>query len=70
MQDDKLQPLNLLWLAFFCLKIFVKIAGLVLLDYDKLYLLTFLMGDPALLLVVLLTVLIIKKNINNNKESQ
>lgn len=63
MQDDKLQPLNLLWLAFFCLKIFVKIAGLVLLDYDKLYLLTFLMGDPALLLVVLLTVLIIKKNI-------
>lgn len=63
MQDDKLQPLNLLWLAFFCLKIFVKIAGLVLLDYDKLYLLTFLMGDPALLLVVLFTVLIIKKNI-------
>lgn len=47
--------------CFFCLKIFVKIAGLVLLDYDKLYLLTFLMGDPALLLVVLLTVLIIKK---------
>lgn len=55
--------LNYLWLAFFFLKCASKIIGLVYLDFGKLYWLVFLLGDPAMLIVIGISVLFIRKKV-------
>ena len=63
-EEEKLLPVNLIWTTFFLLKIAAKILGMIWLDYDKLYWIVFLMGDPAFVVVVIVTILIV----HNSKE--
>lgn len=59
-KEERLMPVNIIWLVFFFLKIAVKAAGILFLEYDRLYWLVFLMGDPAFILVVILSAAIIR----------
>lgn len=67
MKDEKLMMINIIWIMFFILKILVKLIGIVMLDYERLYWLVFMMGDPAFIIVVILTVIILR---NSNREKQ
>lgn len=67
MKDEKLMMINIIWIMFFILKILVKLIGIVMLDYESLYWLVFMMGDPAFIIVVILTVIILR---NSNREKQ
>ena len=42
------------------MKILTKVMGILYLDFEKLYWLVFLMGDPAMVLVVVISIVIIR----------
>lgn len=58
--EEKLLLLNLVWILFFVLKILSKAAGMLWLDFELTYWLVFLLGDPAMVVMVLLSAVIIK----------
>ncbi len=58
--EENLRMLNLIWLFFFGGKILTKAVGIVYLDFAKLYWLVFLMGDPAMVCMILVSVVIIR----------
>lgn len=59
--------LNYLWMFFFFLKCISKIAGLIYLDFEKMYWLVFFLGDPAMLIVAGISVIYIMRKVNNVK---
>lgn len=63
--QHNLLPVNMIWLCFFALKIITKLVGIIYLDFDKLYWLVYIMGDPAMIVVIILTVIILRKNSGN-----
>lgn len=60
--QEQLLSLNILWMVFFGLKIAAKVIGLLYLDFEKLYLLVFLLGDPAMIAVIVFSVIIIRRS--------
>lgn len=58
--QKNLYSLNIIWLIFFGLKILLKVMGLIYLNFDKLYWLVFWMGDPAMVAVIILSIVIIR----------
>jgi len=67
-QED-LWLVNILWLIFFGMKIITKVIGIIYLDFEKLYWLVFLMGDPAMLLVIVISVVIIRAQFVHKREN-
>lgn len=53
--------LNYVWMIFFLLKIVSKIVGILFLDFDILYWVIFLLGDPAMVVVIGISIYFIKK---------
>lgn len=58
--ENDLGLLNLIWLIFFGCKILTKIIGIVYLEFAELYWLVFLMGDPAMVCMVIISIIIIR----------
>ena len=58
--EENLGLLNLIWLLFFGCKILTKIIGIVYLDFSRLYLLVFLMGDPAMVCMIIISIIMIR----------
>lgn len=63
--EQDVLSLNYLWMCFFFLKCISKIAGLIYLDFEKMYWVVFFLGDPAMLIVVGISVIHIKRNVIN-----
>ena len=59
--EDDMLNVNLLWMFYFGVKIASKIMGLLYLDFEKLYWLVFLLGDPMTIIVIVLSVIMIRK---------
>lgn len=69
--QENLFLLNIIWLIFFGLKIVFKVMGLIYLDFDKLYWLVFWMGDPAMVAMIILSIVIIRiQFIHKNKAAR
>lgn len=65
--EKEILALNYLWMLFFFLKCMSKIIGLLYLDFDKLYWIVFLLGDPATICVVALSVIYITRKLSDIK---
>lgn len=63
-EEREILGLNYLWLFFFLVKCITKIAGLLFLDFEKMYWLVFFMGDPAMILVALISAGYIRSKMN------
>ena len=59
--EDKMLSVNILWIVFFTLKILSKVLGLLFLNFEKMYWLVFLLGDPMTIIVVILSVILIRQ---------
>ena len=60
--EHRMMNVNYLWLAFFSLKIIAKIAGLIYLNFNMLYWLVFIMGDPMTIVTIVLSIVIIRRS--------
>ena len=59
--EKNMLRINLVWIVYYALKIIAKLLGLLYLDFQKLYWLVFLLGDPMTLLAILLSVFLIRR---------
>lgn len=68
--QENMHLLNMIWLIFFGCKILTKIIGIIYLDFHKLYWLVFLMGDPAMVFMIVVSIIIIRVQFihNNNRQ--
>lgn len=61
-KEENLLTVNVVWVVFFTLKIIAKILGILMLDYDSLYWVVFFMGDPAFIVAVIISILMIRRS--------
>ena len=61
LDERSLIGLNVLWLCYFAAKIATKALGILYLDFSVLYWLVFALGDPATILLVLLSLAVAKR---------
>lgn len=66
--EEKMLPLNIAWIVFFALKILSKAAGIFLLDFKLAYWLIFLLGDPAMAVMVLGSLAVIRSGYASGRE--
>lgn len=59
--EENMFSINVIWIIYFVLKILSKIVGILYLDFNTLYWVVFLLGDPMTILVVILSVVLIRK---------
>lgn len=59
--EENMLPVNILWIVFFILKILSKIIGLLFLNFENMYWLVFLLGDPMTIVIVILSVILIRR---------
>lgn len=59
--EKNMMCVNMIWLLYFALKIIVKIAGILYLDFNKLYWVVFLQGDPMMILMIVLSIDMIRR---------
>lgn len=59
--ESRLMAVNVVWIVFFSLKIIAKAVGMLYLEFQTLYWLVFLLGDPMTIVAIVLSVAIIKK---------
>ena len=58
--EENMFSINVVWIVYFALKILSKIAGLLYLDFNTLYWVVFLLGDPMTILMIILSVILIR----------
>ncbi len=58
--EESMLGINVVWLIYFGLKIISKVLGILYLDFNQLYWVVFLLGDPMTVLVILLSVILIR----------
>ncbi len=59
--EQKMFGINLLWMLFFVCKICSKIIGILFLDFEHLYWLVYLLGDPMTIVVIILSIILIRR---------
>lgn len=65
--EDRMMNVNILWIAFFVLKIISKILAITKLDFKTSYWIIFILGDPMTVVVVILSIWMIRKGIRDGK---
>ena len=60
--EHRMMNVNTLWLVFFSLKIIAKIVGIVFLNFNTLYWLVFIMGDPMTIVTIILSIVLIRRS--------
>ncbi|MDE6829036.1 MAG: septation protein IspZ [Lachnospiraceae bacterium] len=65
--EEKMLRINLVWILYFALKIISKLAGILYLDFNKLYWLVFILGDPMTILVIVISVILIRMPYSDQK---
>lgn len=58
--EENMFSINVVWIVYFALKILSKIAGILYLDFNTLYWVVFLLGDPMTILMIILSVILIR----------
>lgn len=58
--ETDMMSVNIIWIIYFVLKIIVKIAGIMYLDFNTLYWVVFLQGDPMMLLMISISGVLIR----------
>ncbi len=61
--------INIIWIIYFILKIISKIVGILYLDFRKLYWIVFLLGDPMTILVIILSIILIRKKCSKRNKN-
>ena len=64
--EEHMMNVNLLWIAFFVLKIISKTMAIFKLDFQTSYWLIFILGDPMTIIVVLLSIWMIRRSLVKN----
>lgn len=54
--EKNMMCVNMIWLFYFALKIIVKIGGILYLDFNALYWVVFLQGDPMMVLMIVISI--------------
>lgn len=68
--EERMFSINVVWIVYFALKIISKIVGILYWDFNTLYGVVFLLGDPMMVLVIVLSVILIRINYSeSNKEN-
>ncbi len=52
--------INAIWIIYFALKIISKIVGMLYLNFNQLYWVVFLLGDPMTILMIILSIILIR----------
>lgn len=65
--EESMFSVNVIWIMYFMLKILVKILGILYLEFNALYWIVFLLGDPMTIIVVILSVILIRKHTKQRK---
>lgn len=60
--EEGMFSINAVWMIYFLLKIISKIIGILYLNFRELYWLVFLLGDPMTILVIILSIILIRKH--------
>lgn len=60
-EDNEIMIINILWGSYFVIKILFKIVGMLFLEFEKLYWGAFLLGDPATIVMLMISYYIIQK---------
>ena len=68
--ESELMLLNILWVAFFIVKITSKVVGILWLEFETLYWLVFALGDPMNIAIFALSVFIINRKIRMSRITQ
>lgn len=68
--ESECVPLNILWLAFFLLKIVSKVVGILFLDFKVLYWLVFILGDPMTIALVAYSIFFLGRKISVAQKTQ
>lgn len=68
--EENMLSVNVVWVVFFVLKILSKLAGIFYMDFNTLYWVVFLLGDPMTILVVILSVILIRTNYRRGSEGE
>ncbi|SDA62094.1 Protein of unknown function [Lachnospiraceae bacterium G11] len=64
--EERMMNVNLLWIAFFVLKIISKTLAIFKLDFQTSYWLIFILGDPMTIIVVILSIWMIRRSFAKN----
>lgn len=55
-----MKSINVIWIIYFVLKIIVKLVGILYLDFNMLYWIVFLQGDPMMILMIVISGVLIR----------
>ena len=58
--EESMLCVNILWTFYCAIKLISKIVGMLYWDFEKLYWAVFLLGDPATILVIILSAILIR----------
>lgn len=58
--EEDMKSINIIWIIYFALKIIVKIVGILYLDFNMLYWIVFLQGDPMMVLMIVISGILIR----------
>lgn len=58
--EEDMKSINIIWIIYFALKMIIKIVGILYLDFNILYWIVFLQGDPMMILMIILSSILIR----------
>ena len=58
--EESMLNINAIWIIYFALKIVSKIVGMLYLNFNQLYWVVFLLGDPMTILMIILSIILIR----------
>lgn len=58
--EEDMKNINIIWIIYFALKVIIKIVGILYLDFNPLYWVVFLQGDPLMVLMVIVSCVLLK----------
>ena len=65
--EESMFSVNAIWIIYFALKIISKLVGILYLDFNELYWLVFLLGDPMTVLVIIISVILIRMHYSKGR---
>lgn len=68
--EERMFSINVVWIVYFALKIISKIVGILYWDFNTLYWVVFLLGDPMMVFVIVLSVILIRMNYSKNNQEK
>ena len=58
--EDKMISINVIWIIYFVLKIISKIVGILCLNFNELYWMVFILGDPMTIVMIIMSIIMLR----------